>query len=180
LPASSAGAPQVTGVGVGLGAGVGVGEGDGEGDGLAAGEGLGEGEGVGEGDGEGDAPVAGATRTCTLAVACDDPERATRLKLVVHSGRTWRVPDAVTTPMPLSISTVSAPSTSQVSVVAAPVVMSPGAATNFWIDKELGWVNSLTIPQLSAETASPAARSEPQNGLAVSDMRALAKRTLSK
>ena len=97
LPALVAGAPQVTGVGVGLGAGLGLaagdgdgdglgdGVGDGEGDGLAEGDGLGlgdtagdgevDGEGVGDapGEGEGEPTVPGATRTWTVAVACDEP-----------------------------------------------------------------------------------------------------------
>ena len=160
LPADVAGAPQLTGVGVGLGAGVGVGEGVGVGDGEGEGDadGLGEGEGdadgLGEGLGDGDAPgdgeAPGTTLTCTVAVAWDEPERATRLKLVVHAGVTWRVPLAVTVPIPLSSSTVSAPSTSQVSVAAAPELMSAGVATNFWMARVEGSVNSFTRPQRTA------------------------------
>jgi len=71
------------------------------------------------------------------------------LKLVVHAGVTWCVPLGVTVPMPLSISILSAPSTSQVSVAAAPELMSAGVATNFWMASVLGWVNSFTIPQRS-------------------------------
>jgi hypothetical protein len=145
---------------VGLGTGVGVGDGTGVGEGL--GDGLGEGDADGDGDapgdGEAEGEVPGATRTWTVAVACDDPDRATRLKLVVQPGLTCRVPLAVTVPMPLSISTVSAASTSQLSVVAAPSVMSPGVATNFWMDSVLGWVKSLTIPQLRAARAGTIAR----------------------
>src|SRR4029077_14373757 len=114
LPASDVGAPQGTGVGVGLGTGVGVGVGDGTGVGEGLGDGLGEGDADGDGDapgdGEAEGEVPGATRTWTVAVACDDPDRATRLKLVVQPGLTCRVPLAVTVPMPLSISTVSAAS----------------------------------------------------------------------
>jgi hypothetical protein len=166
LPADVAGALQVTGVGVGLGTGVGVGEGvgvgdgvgdgdgDGDADGLGDGEGdadgLGDGDGLGEGDAPGDGEAPGTTLTCTVAVAWDEPERATRLKLVVHAGVTCFVPLAVTVPMPLSISIVSAPSTSQVSVAAAPELMSPGVATNFWMARVLGSVNSLTRPQRTA------------------------------
>jgi hypothetical protein len=157
LPADVAGAPQVTGVGVGLGTGVGVGDGDGDGDadGLGDGEGDadglgdGDGEGLGEGDTVGDGDGAGTTLTWTVAVACDEPDRATRLKLVVQAGATCFVPLAVTAPMPLSISIVSAPSTSQVSVAAAPELMSAGVATNFWMARALGSVNCLTSPQRS-------------------------------
>jgi hypothetical protein len=63
-------------------------------------------------------------------VAWEEPDRARRLKLVVHSGRTWRVPFPATVPTPLSISTVSAPSTSQVNVVEAPAAISGGVARN--------------------------------------------------
>jgi hypothetical protein len=156
LPAEVAGALQLTGVGVGLGTGVGVGDGDGVGDadglglGDAEGLGLGDGEGLGDGDGDGDGEPPGTTLTCTVAVAWDEPERATRLKLVVHAGVTWRVPLGVTVPMPLSISIVSAPSTSQFSVAAAPELMSAGVATNFWMARVLGCVNSLTRPQRTA------------------------------
>jgi hypothetical protein len=52
--------------------------------------------------------------------------------------------------MPLSISMLSAPSTSHVSVAAAPELMSAGVATNFWMASVDGWVNSFTIPQLRA------------------------------
>src|SRR5260221_2498468 len=157
LPAAVAGALQVTGVGVGLGTGVGVGDGEGDGDGEADGDGLGDGLGDGEalglglalGDGLGDGDGPGTTLTWTVAVACDDPARATRLKLVVHAGVIWRVPLGVTVPMPLSISMLSAPSTSHVSVAAAPAFMSAGVATNFWMASVGGWVNSLTIPQRS-------------------------------
>lgn len=153
LPAAVAGALQVTGVGVGLGTGVGVGDGEGDGDGEADGDGLGDGEalGLGLGDGlalgDGDGP--GTTLTWTVAVAWDDPARATRLKLVVQAGVTWRVPLGVTVPMPLSISMLSAPSTSHVRVAAAPELMSAGVATNFWMASVDGWVNSFTIPQRS-------------------------------
>jgi hypothetical protein len=170
LPADVAGAPQVTGVGVGLGTGVGVGDGDGvrvgdgdgdgdgDSDGLGDGEGdadgLAEGDGDGEGLGEGDAPgdgeAAGTTLIWTVAVACDEPDRATRLKLVVQGGVTCFVPLAVTVPTPLSISIVSAPSTSQLRVAAAPELMSAGDATNFWMVRPLGSVNCLTTPQQSA------------------------------
>ena len=75
------------------------------------------------------------------------------MKLVVHAGVTWRVPLGVTVPMPLSISMLSAPSTSHVSVAAAPELMSAGAATNFWMASVDGSVNSFTIPQRS--TAIP-------------------------
>jgi hypothetical protein len=156
LPADVAGALQVTGVGVGLGTGVGVGDGDGEGDadGLGDGEGdadgLGDGDGLGEGDAPGDGEAPGTTLTCTVAVACDEPARATRLKLVVQAGVTCFVPLAVTVPMPLSISIVSAPSTSQFSVAAAPELMSAGVATNFWTARVEGLVNSLTRPQRTA------------------------------
>jgi len=160
LPADVAGAPQVTGVGVGLGTGVGVGDGDGDGDGDTdgLGDGEGDGDGLGEGDGEGlgegDAPgdgeAAGTTLTWTVAVACDEPDRATRLKLVVQAGVTCFVPLAVTVPMPLSISIVCAPSTSQVRVAAAPELISAGDATNFWMVRLLGSVNCLTTPQRSA------------------------------
>jgi hypothetical protein len=156
LPAAVAGALQVTGVGVGLGTGVGVGEGEGDGDGEADGDGLGDGLGDGEalglglGDGLalGDGDEPGTTLTWTVAVACDDPARATRLKLVVQAGVTWRVPLGVTVPMPLSISMLSAPSTSHVRVAAAPELMSAGVATNFWMARVDGSVNSFTIPQL--------------------------------
>jgi hypothetical protein len=107
---------------------------------------VGDGDGLGDGDGE----APGTTRTCTVAVAWDEPERATRLKLVVHAGVTCLVPLAVTVPMPLSISTVSAPSTSQVSVAAAPELMSPGLATNFWMARVVGSVKSFTRPQRTA------------------------------
>ncbi len=55
--------------------------------------------------------------------------------------------------MPLSISMLSAPSTSQVRVAAAPELMSAGVATNFWMASVDGSVNSFTIPQPS--TAIP-------------------------
>src|SRR6266446_2785415 len=138
LPAAVAGALQVTGVGVGLGTGVGVGDGEGDGDGDEDGDGDGLGDGLALGDGDG----PGTTLTWTVAVACDDPARATRLKLVVHAGVTWRVPLGVTVPMPLSISMLSAPSTSHVRVAAAPELMSAGVATNFWMASVDGWVNS--------------------------------------
>jgi len=164
LPADVAGAPQVTGVGVGLGTGVGVGDGDGDGDGdsdglgdgegdadgLGEGDGDGDGDGLGEGDAPGDGEGAGTTLIWTVAVACDEPDRATRLKLVVQAGVTCFVPLAVTVPTPLSISIVSAPSTSQVRVAAAPELMSAGDATNFWMVRALGSVNCLTTPQRSA------------------------------
>jgi hypothetical protein len=107
---------------------------------------VGDGDGLGDGDGE----APGTTRTWTVAVAWDEPERATRLKLVVQAGVTCFVPLAVTVPMPLSISIVSAPSTSQVSVAAAPELMSAGVATNFWMARVVGSVNSLTRPQRTA------------------------------
>ena len=69
------------------------------------------------------------------------------MKLVVHAGVTWRVPLGVTVPMPLSISMLSAPSTSHVRVAAAPELMSAWVATNFWMASVDGWVNSFTIPQ---------------------------------
>jgi hypothetical protein len=80
------------------------------------------------------------------------------LKLVVHAGVTWRVPLGVTVPMPLSISMLSAPSTSHVRVAAAPEWMSAGVATNFWMASVDGWVNSFTIPQRS--TAIPRSMSK--------------------
>jgi hypothetical protein len=158
LPADVAGALQVTGVGVGLGTGVGVGDGLGDGEGEAEGlgdgegdaDGLGDGDGLGEGDAPGDGEAPGTTLTCTVAVAWDEPARATRLKLVVQAGVTCFVPLAVTVPMPLSISIVSAPSTSQFSVAAAPELMSAGVATNFWMARVEGLVNSLTRPQRTA------------------------------
>jgi hypothetical protein len=52
--------------------------------------------------------------------------------------------------MPLSISMLSAPSTSHVRVAAAPELMSPGVATNFWMASVVGWVNCFTIPQRTA------------------------------
>jgi hypothetical protein len=185
LPAALAGAPQVTGVGLGAGVGDADGEGDGDGDGLgdaegegdglgdgdgdapgdgdAEGEGDGDGEAEGEadGDGDGDGVVPGATLTCTVAVACDVPERATRLKLVVHSGRTWRVPFASTTPTPLSISTRSAPVTSQVSVVGAPEEMSAGVARKRWMDSVVGSLTS-PVPHRTRTSPSPASASGPR------------------
>jgi hypothetical protein len=155
LPADVAGALQVTGVGVGLGTGLGDGEGLAEGDGDGLGDGEGDADGLGDGDGLGlgDGEAPGTTLTCTVAVACDEPARATRLKLVVQAGVTCRVPLAVTVPIPLSISIVSAPSTSHVSVAGAPELMSAGVATNFWMASVVGWVNSLTSPQRTAASA---------------------------
>jgi hypothetical protein len=75
------------------------------------------------------------------------------LKLVVQAGVTWRVPLGVTVPMPLSISMLSAPSTSHVRVAAAPELMSAGVATNFWMASVDGSVNSFTIPQRSTAIA---------------------------
>src|SRR5205823_5261073 len=127
------------------------------------------------GDGDGDGPEAGTTRTCTVAVAWDVPARATRLKLVVHSGRTWCVPFASTVPIPLSISTLSAPVTSHVSVVAPPAAMSGGAAANFWMLSVLGFVRSWMTPHWATKRAS---RTRTGYRRRVKDIAGLAERTL--
>jgi hypothetical protein len=127
LPAEVAGVLHVTVPGDGLG--LGDGEGLGEGVGLGDGDGLGEGDGsgVGEGDGLGDGLGSGRwlpwTTTSTVAVAVEVPPFADSVKVVVQLNWTSFDPLAVTAPTPLSIWTVSAPSTSQLSVVEVPGVI---------------------------------------------------------
>jgi hypothetical protein len=63
---------------------------------------------------------------------------AESVKVVVQLGFSSFEPLAETTPIPLSIVTLSAPSTSQLSVVVVPGVMSAGVATNLAIARPSG------------------------------------------
>ena len=123
-----------------------MGEGVGEGVGLGDGEGVGEGDGDGLGDGGVGEPC---TITWTDAVVVDVPASATRLKVVVALGCTCRDPLAGTVPTPLSMTTVAAPWTSQLSVAEEPGTIVTGEAENCWIESPLAseLVSLSTRPQ---------------------------------
>jgi len=166
-----AGAPQVTagegdGEGSGLGEldgdgdGEGEGDGDDEGDGLGLGLGLGlgvgDGSGVGEveGRGLGDGEVP-ATTTSTLALAEDDPARALSLYVVVRLGATTLEPLDETAPTLGSISTESAPATSQFRRTIDPGSTGFGVALKRWMTRpDVGFVSeSVSFPQPASANA---------------------------